>query len=170
MSAATTVSSADWGTSRLQSHAAVMLKNDSRQSHRWTCVHCHANHPKLADHKMAELAIIHWWKHHSHPACWTWRDTASALKVTTAEMCQAVISIDLSVEPLPAGAAHHMLPNSLPSHPRGLDKRLSKTPYSKTLTPLEKSPPAKELTSWGWDLVLSSVLEGNSDVLASPLC
>ena len=28
-----------------------------------------------------------------------------------------------------------MLPNALPSHPKGLDKRLFKHPYSKTLTP-----------------------------------
>ena len=125
---------------------------------------------------------MHWWKHHSHPACWTWCDQATALNVTTAEMCKAVINVDLSVEPLPAGAAFHMLPNALPSHPKGLDKRLFKPPYSKTLTPpshpsevglpwlsnqerLAKVP-AKELTSWGWDLFFSSVLEGNSDVLA----
>ena len=108
----------------------------------------------------------------SHPACWTWCDTATLLNVTTAEMCHAVIGIDLSVEPLPAGAAFHLLPNSLPSHPRGLDKRLFKPPYSKSLTPpthpsevglpclshQEKlaKVPAKEVTSWGWDLFFSS--------------
>ena len=62
-----------------------------------------------------------------------------------------------------------------------LDKRLFKPPYSKTLTPpshpSEVGLPwlsnqdklakvsASELTSWGWDLFFSSVLEGNSDVL-----
>ena len=38
--------SADWGTSHPQSHGSIMLKNDSRQSHRWTCVHCMANQQK----------------------------------------------------------------------------------------------------------------------------
>ena len=66
--------------------------------------------------------------------------------------------------------------------PKGLDKRLFKHPYSKTLTPanhpsevglpwnahLEQlaKAPEKELTAWGWDQFFGSVLEGNSDVLA----
>ena len=78
--------------------------------------------------------------------------------------CKAVLGIDLADQPLPIGAAFHMLPNALPSHPKGLDKRLFKPPYSKTLTPpnhpsevglpwlvhqkqLAKAP-EKELTSW----------------------
>ena len=75
-----------------------------------------------------------------------------------------------------------MLPNALPSHPKGLDKRLFKPPYSKSLTPsnhpseiglpwnahLEQlaKAPEKEVTAWGWDQFFGSVLEGNSDVLA----
>ena len=126
---------------------------------------------------------MHWWKHHSHPWSWTWCDTATALNVTTAEMCKAVINVDLSVEPLPGGAAFHMLHSALPSHPKGLDKRLFKPPCSKTLTPpshpsevglpwltnqerLSKIP-AKELTSWGWDLFFSSVVEGTVMFLPS---
>ena len=84
---AMSAASADWFTSHPQSHSAVMLKNDSRQSHRWNCVHCRSNHPELADHKTAEEGIAHWWKHHSHPACGTWRDKATTeLNDTTAEM------------------------------------------------------------------------------------
>ena len=75
-----------------------------------------------------------------------------------------------------------MLPNALPSHPKGLDKRLFKHPYSRTLTPsnhpsevglpwnahLEQLAKAPEVpvTSWGWEQFFGSVLEGNSDVLA----
>ena len=74
-----------------------------------------------------------------------------------------------------------MLPNALPSHPKGLDKRLVKAPYSKTLTPanhpseqglpwnahLEQlaKEPEMELTAWGWEQFFAKVLEGNSDVL-----
>ena len=75
--------SADWGVSHPQSHSSIMLKNDSRQSHWWTCVHCRANHPEHADHKTAEEGIVHWWKHHCHPACWVWCDKATELGVTT---------------------------------------------------------------------------------------
>ena len=109
--------SSDWGVSHPQSYSSVMLKNDSRQSHRWTCVHCRANHPEYADHKTVDEGIVHWWRHHCHPACWTWCDKATAFGVTTAETCKAVIGIDLSDQPLPIGAAFHMLPNALPSHP-----------------------------------------------------
>ena len=89
---------------------------------------------------------------------------------------------DLSDQPLPLGGAFHMLPNALPSHPKGLDKRLFKPPYSKTLTPsnhpsevglpwnahLEQlaKAPEKDLTAWGWEQFFGSVLEGNSDALA----
>ena len=100
------------------------------------CVaNCHTNHPESAHHKTCEAAIVRWRKHHSHPWSWTYCDAAASLQVTTAELCQAVIGIDLADEPLPARAAHHMLPKSLPSHPKGLDKRLFKHPYWKTLTP-----------------------------------
>ena len=74
-----------------------------------------------------------------------------------------------------------MLPNALPSHPKGLDKRLFQHPYSKTLTPsnhpsevgchgllleqLAKAPEVK-LTTWRREQFFGSVLEGNSDVLA----
>ena len=44
--------STDWGSS-------IMLKSDSKQSHRWTCVHCRASHPEIADHKTVEEGMIH---------------------------------------------------------------------------------------------------------------
>ena len=174
--------STDWGVSHPQSHSSIMLKNDSRQSHRWTCVHCRPSHPEWADHKTVEEGMIHWWRHHCHPACWVWSDKANALGVTTSDVCKAVLGIDLADQPLPLGGAFHMLPNALPSHPKGLDKRLFKHPYSKTLTPsnhpsevglpwnahleqLAKAPEV-EVTSWGWEQFFASVLEGNSDVLA----
>ena len=176
--------SSEWGASHPQSYSSIMLKNNSRQSHRCftTCVHCRSNHPEYADHKTVEEGIVHWWKFHCHPACWVWCNKATEFGITTPETCKAVIGIDLSDQPLPIGAAFHLLPNALPSHPKGLDKRLFKPPYSKTLTPpshpsevglpwlahqeqLAKAP-EKELTPWGWDLFFSSVLEGNSDVLA----
>ena len=50
--------SADWGTGHPQSHSSIMLRNDSRQSHKWTCVHCRSKHPELADHKTAEEGTI----------------------------------------------------------------------------------------------------------------
>ena len=125
--------------------------------------------------------MIHWWRNHCHPASWVWCEKATAFNVTTAEVCKAVLNIDLSDQPLPLGGAFHMLPNALPSHPKGLDKRLFKPPYSKTLTPayhpseqglpwnahLEQlaGEPEVELTSWGWEQFFASVLEGNSDVL-----
>ena len=98
-------------------------------------------------------------------------------------MCKAVLGIDLSDQPLTLGGAFHMLPNALPSHPKGLDKRLFKPSYSKTLTPpnhpsevglpwnahLEQlaKTPEKELNSWGWEQFFGSVVEGDSDVLSS---
>ena len=151
-----------------------MLKNDSRQSHRWTCVHCRSSHPEWADHKTVEEGMVHWWRHHCIPACWVWRDKATAFGVTTAETCKAVLGIELSDQPLPLGGAFHMLPNALPSHPKGLDKRLFKPPYSKTLTPsnhpsevglpwnahLEQlaKAPEKEVTAWGWEQFFGSAI------------
>ena len=85
--------SADWGVSHPQCVSSIMLKDDSRQSHRWTCVHCRSNHPEYADHKTAEEGIVHWWKHHCHPACWAWCDKATELGVTTPEMCKAVSTL-----------------------------------------------------------------------------
>ena len=85
-----------------------------------------------------EEGMIHWWRHHCHPASWTWCDEATAFGITTAEVYKAVLGIDLSDQPLPLGGAFHMLPNALPSHYKGLDKRLFKPPYSKTLTPANR--------------------------------
>ena len=173
--------STDWGVSHPQSYSSIMLKSDSKQSHRWTCVHCRSSHPEVADHKTVEEGMIHWWRHHCHHSSWLWCEKAAIFNVTTADVCKAVLNIDLSDRPLPLGGAFHMLPNNLPSHPKGLDKRLFKPPYSKTLTPsshpseqglpwnhhieqLAKEPEV-ELTSWGWVQFFASVLEGNSDVL-----
>ena len=168
----------------IPTHAAIMLKNDSKQSHRWTCVICHQNHPKDADYKTCEAASIHWRRAHAQPWAWTWCDRAAELKITTADLCFAVIGIRLEEEPLPAGAAFHMLLKSIPSQSCGVDKRLLKPPYSKTITPpshpcerglpwpsaqqqLSKSPPPVELASWRWELFFASVVcEGNLDVLA----
>ena len=174
--------STDWGVSHPQSCCSIMLKSDSRQSHCWTCVHCRPSHPEWADHKTVGEGMIHWWRHRCHPACWVWSDKATALGVTTSDACKAVLGIDLADQPLPLGGAFHMLPHALPSHPRGLDKRLFRHPYSKTLTPsnhpsevglpwnahleqLAKAPEV-EVASWGWEQFFASVLEGNSDVLA----
>ena len=165
--------STDWGVSHPQSYSSIMFKNDSRQSHRWTCVHCKPSHPEVADHKTVEEGMIHWWRNHCHPASWAWCDKATAFGITTAEVCKAVLGIDLSDQPLPLGGAFHILPNALPSHPKGLDERLFKHPYSKTLTPanhpsevglpwnahleqLAKEPPV-ELTSWGWEQFFGNV-------------
>ena len=60
--------STDWGVSHPQSYSSIMLKNDSKQSHRWTCVHCRPSHPEIADHKTVEEGMIHWWRNHCHPA------------------------------------------------------------------------------------------------------
>ena len=38
--------STHWGVSHPQSYSSIMLKNDSKQSHRWTCVHCRPSHPR----------------------------------------------------------------------------------------------------------------------------
>ena len=173
--------STDWGVSHPQSYSSIMLKSDSKQTHRWTCVHCRSSHPEIADHKTVEEGMIHWWRNHCHHSSWVWCEKATVFNITTAEVCKAVLNIDLSDQPLPLGGAFHMLPNTLPSHPKGLDKRLFKPPYSKTLTPathpseqglpwnhhieqLSKEPEV-ELSSWGWVQFFASVLEGNSDVL-----
>ena len=127
--------SSDWGVSHPQSYSSLMLKSDSRQSHRWTCVHCRVSHPDVCDHKTVEAGIIHWWQRHSHHSSWLWCEKAGVFNVTTADVCKAVLDVDMSERPLPLGGAFHMLPNNLPSHPKGLDKRLFKHPYNKSLTP-----------------------------------
>ena len=173
--------SSNWGVSHPQSYSSLMLKSDSRQSHRWTCVHCRVAHPDVCDHKTVEEGIIHWWRHHCHHSSWVWCEKAGVFNVTTADVCKAVLDVDMSERPLPLGGAFHMLPNNLPSHPKGLDKRLFKHPYNKHLTPanhpseqglpwnqhLEELPkePEMELTNWQWDLFFSRVLQGNTDVL-----
>ena len=173
--------SSDWGVSHPQSYSSLMLKSDSRQSHRWTCVHCRVSHPNICDHKTVEAGVIHWWKNHCHHSSWVWCEKASVFNVTTADVCKAVLDVDMSERPLPLGGAFHMLPNNLPSHPKGLDKRLFKHPYNKSLTPashpseqglpwnqhIEELPrePEMELTNWHWDLFFPRVLEGNTDVL-----
>ena len=178
--------STDWGVSHPQSYSSIMLKNDSRHSHRWTCAHCRPSHPEWADHKTVEEGMVHWWHHHCHPACWVWSDKANALGVATSDVCKAVLGIDLADQPLPLGGAFHMLPNALPSRPKGLDKRLFQHPYSKTLTPsnhpskvglpwnahleqLAKAPEVK-LTTWGWEQFFGSVLEGPVPNRAMQLC
>ena len=98
-------------------------------------------------------------------------------------MCLAVINVKLDQVPVPAGAAYHLLPKSIPSHPKGVDKKLLRHPYNKSITPphhpseqglpwlavqeqlrASPSPPRMEKTSWGWDLFFTSLLECNSDV------
>ena len=64
--------SSNWGVSHPQSYSSLMLKSDSRQSHRWTCVHCRVAHPDVCDHKTVEEGIIHWWRHHCHHSSWVW--------------------------------------------------------------------------------------------------
>ena len=173
--------SSNWGVSHPQSYSSLMLKSDSRQSHRWTCVHCRVAHPDVCDHKTVEEGIIHWWRRHCHHSSWAWCEKAGVFNVTTSDVCKAVLDVDMSERPLPLGGAFHMLPNNLPSHPKGLDKRLFKHPYNKHLTPanhpseqglpwnqhLEELPkePEMELTNWEWDLFFSRVLQGNTDVL-----
>ena len=173
--------SSNWGVSHPQSYSSLMLKSDSRQSHRWTCVHCRVAHPDVCDHKTVEEGIIHWWRHHCHHSSWVWCEKAGVFNVTTSDVCKAVLDVDMSERPLPLGGAFHMLPNNLPSHPKGLDKRLFKHPYNKHLTPanhpseqglpwnqhideLQKEP-EMELTNWQWDLFFGRVLQGNTDVL-----
>ena len=173
--------SSNWGVSHPQSYSSLMLKSDSRQSHRWTCVHCRVAHPDVCDHKTVEEGIIHWWRHHCHHSSWVWCEKAGVFNVTTSDVCKAVLDVDMSERPLPLGGAFHMLPNNLPSHPKGLDKRLFKHPYNKHLTPanhpseqglpwnqhleeLQKEPEL-ELTNWQWDLFFPRVLQGNTDVL-----
>ena len=85
--------SSDWGVTHPQSYSSIMLKNDSKQSHRWTCVHCRPNHPEWADHKTVEEGMVHWRRRHCHPACWVWCDKANAFGVTTAETCKAVLGM-----------------------------------------------------------------------------
>ena len=174
--------SSDWGVSHPQSYSSLMLKSDSRQSHRWTCVHCRVSHPDICDHKTVEAGVIHWWRHHCHHSSWIWCEKASVFNITTADVCKAVLDVDMSERPLPLGGAFHMLPNNLPSHPKGLDKRLFKHPYNKSLTPashpseqglpwnqhieqLQREEEEVELTNWKWDLFFPYVLEGNTDVL-----
>ena len=173
--------SSDWGVSHPQSYSSLMLKSDSRQSHRWTCVHCRVSHPDICDHKTVEAGVIHWWRHHCHHSSWIWCEKASVFNITTADICKAVLDVDMSERPLPLGGAFHMLPNNLPSHPKGLDTRLFKHPYNKALTPAhhpsEQGLPWNqhieelqreeevELTNWKWDLFFPYVLEGNTDVL-----
>ena len=173
--------SSDWGVSHPQSYSSLMLKSDSRQSHRWTCVHCRVSHPDVCDHKTVEAGIIHWWQRHSHHSSWLWCEKAGVFNVTTADVCKAVLDVDMSERPLPLGGAFHMLPNNLPSHPKGLDKRLFKHPYNKSLTPANhpseqglpwnqhieelQREPEVELTNWQWELFFPSVLQGNTDVL-----
>ena len=173
--------SSNWGVSHPQSYSSLMLKSDSRQSHRWTCVHCRVAHPDVCDHKTVEEGIIHWWRHHCHHSSWVWCEKAGVFNVTTSDVCKAVLDVDMSERPLPLGGAFHMLPNNLPSHPKGLDKRLFKHPYNKHLTPanhpseqglpwnqhleeLQKEP-EMGLTNWEWDLFFPRVLQGNTDVL-----
>ena len=176
--------SSNWGVSHPQSYSSLMLKSDSRQSHRWTCVHCRVAHPDVCDHKTVQEGIIHWWRHHCHHSSWVWREKAGVFNITTADVCKAVLDVDMSERPLPLGGAFHMLPNNLPSHPKGLDKRLFKHPYNKHLTPanhpseqglpwnqhleeLQKEP-EMELTNWQWDLFFPRVLQGNTDVSVFP--
>ena len=173
--------SSNWGVSHPQSYSSLMLKSDSRQSHRWTCVNCRVAHPDVCDHKTVEEGIIHWWRHHCHHSSWVWCEKAGVFNITTADVCKAVLDVDMSERPLPLGGAFHMLPNNLPSHPKGLDKRLFKHPYNKHLTPanhpseqglpwnqhleeLQKEP-EMEFTNWQWDLFFPRVLQGNTDVL-----
>ena len=59
--------STDWGVSHPQSYSSIMLKSDSKQSHRWTCVHCRPSHPEIADHKTVEEGMIHWWRNPLSP-------------------------------------------------------------------------------------------------------
>ena len=116
--------STDWGVSHPQSYSSIMLKNDSKQSHRWTCVHCRPSHPEIADHKTVEAGMIHWWRNHCHPSSWVWCEKATRSMSPPQKFCKAVIGIDLSDQPLPLGGAFHMLPNALPSHPKRLGQKV----------------------------------------------
>ena len=135
--------SSDWGVSHPQSYSSLMLKSDSRQSHRWTCVHCRLSHPDVCDHKTVEAGIIHWWQRHSHHSSWLWCEKAGVFNVTTSDVCKAVLDVDMSERPLPLGGAFHMLPNNLPSHPRGTRQALVQTSLQQAAHPLPITPLSK---------------------------
>ena len=68
--------------------------------------------------------MIQWWRNHCHPSSWVWREKATVFNITTAEVCKAVLNIDLSDQPLPLGGAFLCFPMRCPVTPRDWDKRL----------------------------------------------
>ena len=119
--------STDWGVSHPQSYSSIMLKNDSRQTHRWTCPlpsfsprdrrpqSSGGRHDSLVAQPLSPLLLGLAREGHSFQC--HHRRSLQGCPQHRAER---------STPPL--GGAFHMLPNALPSHPKGLDKRLFKPP------------------------------------------
>ena len=166
-----------WGTSHPHSHATCVLKNNSKQrvtAGRGCSVSCRLE--QKAASKPVSQTVVHWWKEHAQPA-WNERHKTEELCVTTYDLCHAVINIKLFSPPCP---------KSTPSHPKGVNKKLLRAPFNKTITPAASPQRAKAFHGWpcksnsgshlpelkpqGWgrDLFFGSLLEGTSDVQQFP--
>ena len=189
--------SEDWGLPHpLQLKSCVMLR-DSTRSKRWCCWICPApsgsSKGEKLSFKTASAQESHWWQCHSTQPCWDFCRQGHDLGLNAADLSSAILGIDIKMMPLPAGASIKMLPDTLPSHPKGHNTRIFNDPWFKRVTPSthesEKdlpwraaeqrvlavqpkkapTPPAGkpttiELTGWGWPIFWDKMTRDNGDI------
>ena len=129
-----------------------------------------------------------------HRFCWDFCRQAHAPGLNPSDLSQAILGLGIKLLPIPAGASIKMLPDTLPSHPKGHNARIFQDPWCKraTLQPMSlkknllwraavqcaiavtvKAAPApppyppKEVknTMWGWPIFWEPMVKDNADTV-----
>ena len=189
--------SEDWNIPHPSQLKTCVLFRDSTRYKRWCCWLCPTSTQGRKDHlsfKTSAEQEVHWWGTHASQPCWDFCRKAQELNITTSELSGALLGLDIKMVPIPAGASLKMLPDSLPSHPKGHNAKVFKDPWYKRVTPSTHDserdlpwrfaeqkalavpvkaaptpppyPPTKvDCTMWGWPVFWDSMVKDNSDVV-----
>ena len=128
-----------WTCSHSAQLSACSLRRDAAESQRWTCwacaQSCKGKMSPLHFFKTSAEQLEHFYLHDSTDAHWAFAKQAAKLGVTANELCIAVIGKDLKISPLPTGQPLELVPKTLPSHPKGHSKLITKAPWNRTISP-----------------------------------
>ena len=179
-----------WTCSHPAQLSSCSLRRDAAESHRWTCWACaHSSKGKLSPlhfFKTSAEQLEHFYLHDSTDAHWAFAKQAAKLGVTANELCIAVIGKDLKISPLPTGQSLELVPKTLPSHPKGHSKLVTRAPWNRTISPWwyesEKGLPWLEgaihgtkeeekaesipTTYFGWTVFAPELLKEHEDIQA----
>ena len=140
----------DWAIPHPLALRTCVLKRDSTQPLRWACWLCHepsaGGKTQRLPFKTSDSQQQHWWENHSQQHAWDFCRRGNQLHITPGELGQAILGLDLKVNPLPSGSALKLLPDSMPSRAKGHNTRIFNAPWSKRVTP--KTHPSEQGLPW----------------------